>query len=107
MAVLRRRFPRERRGGTPLPRTGKPVREPADRRLAAGRCRPEAVDLSHAVAGAGRVDRGELVAQGGDEVPLGTGHAARSAAGDAPGRPPGTSGAPARSPPGGPASYPG
>ena len=71
----RGRLPVERRGSAlPVPEPPEAVGEAADGRLATGRCRAQAVDLGHAVAGTRRVDRRQLGAQRGDEVALGPAH---------------------------------
>ena len=107
VAVFRRRSPGERRPGTPLPRPPETVREPGDGCLASGRCRAQAVDLGHAIAGARWVDGRQFVAECGDEIPLGPGHAAPPAAARRPATPAVTSGAPARGAAGRPAPDPG
>ena len=77
VAVVRRRSPRRTAApALPSPRPPAGGARGGRRRPRAGRCRAQAVDLGHAVAGARRVDGRQFVAQRGDEVPLGPGHAA-------------------------------
>ena len=77
-AVLGGGGPHEGDLAPPLPRSPKPMRQPGDRRLAAGRFRTEAVHLRRQVARPRRIDRGQLVAHRRHEVALGAAHLRRS-----------------------------
>ncbi len=74
-AMLGGSRPFERGGLAPLPRPSKSHRQPRDRRFARAEVRAEPGRLRDSIARPRRVDRGELVAQGRDEIPFRAGHA--------------------------------